>query len=232
MGKSREKKGGQKKKQVRLVVLVIALVFIVVWSSFAHFLFNKSFFLKEYKKNGTYDVIPENLSAAVTDNLFRYFQNQEELRYFSDEERSHLADVKVIIGVGYLIYAIAIIAAVFCVGLIFRRNLGKKRIFHYAGASRDFFAHLSLASLVTVGLVAVVLAVSLIGGFDAIFTAFHHVFFPQGNYSFPDYYPLIVLFPGKFFEDISLQIALRIMIVSGAAFLVSRVALALSRDNA
>jgi uncharacterized membrane protein len=220
-----------KKKSKTLFVLIIALVFILVWSSFSHFLFNMDFYKKEYKKNGTYEIIPENLSIVVTENLFRYFQNQEQLRYFSDEEKNHLADVKVLIGIGYALYALAIIVAVFCVGLIFRRNLGKRHMFHYANAGRDFFSHLSLASLITLAGVALFFLVGLLFGFDGLFTAFHQVFFPQGNWSFPEYYPLIVLFPGRFFEDISMQIGLRILLVSGAAFVISRIALALSRDK-
>ncbi|MFH1917183.1 MAG: DUF1461 domain-containing protein [Nanoarchaeota archaeon] len=215
----------KKRKSLEGVVRILFLfsvMIIIIASSFSHFLFNKEFYYGEYEKNGVYDVIPENLTKATTLNLFAFFHNKDELRFFSDEERSHLADVKVLIGMMYVLYACAIILGLFCLAYFFKRSYKiKKRLFDYRKIGLEVFSGLKWGSGIVLGLLALLLLCGVLFSFDAVFSAFHRIFFPQGNYSFPNFYPLIVMFPEQFFLDISIGIATMTAVTSIVTFVIS-----------
>lgn len=66
--------------------------------------FNKEFYVQEYSKTGTYerlaalsnisDTESVSLAKSMTDNIFDFFNSKAGLKYFSEDEKSHMTDVK------------------------------------------------------------------------------------------------------------------------------------------
>jgi uncharacterized membrane protein len=229
------------------VIFIISFALVIILGAFASTTFDKGFYEKEYEKNGVYEKIGKNLTLAVTANLFNYFHGKEELRFFSPEERSHLADVRSLIRAGYVIYGLALVLVIVSFVLIIKgEKKGEKKVAREKtkagkikgkdlGRSARLAKHIAklifISSLITIGVVFI-LGILFLFDFSWAFLAFHQVFFPQGNYFFPDYYPLLVLYPTPFWEDAALHIGLRICITAGIAAALSGVAVALSRRKA
>jgi integral membrane protein (TIGR01906 family) len=99
---------------------------------------------------------------------------------------SHLRDVRMLImQVRFLAGIVAIVVALWMAVQIVR---GRPRLIAFS---------FTFAAIVAVALVAGAAGASF-GGFDAFFRAFHGVFFPGGNWSFPTDSLLIETFPETF----------------------------------
>jgi len=183
-------------EQKTLIILSVFLIVLILFSaSFLMVLFDKSFYDNSFEKLGVYDELGVQGTRNTLNYLINYLTSEnteinktEQLTVFEPEEKSHLQDVKNIIS---WVKATSIAAAVLLFAFImrlstlaeFRPNI--RRILVCAGIS-------------TLGVLAVLFILSL--NFPAFFNAFHQVLFPQGNYSFPDYYLLIKMFPQGFFK--------------------------------
>ena len=77
----------------------------------------------------------------------------------------------------------------------------------------------------TAGLAGLIAAVGVFFAvaFDAAFTLFHEIFFPQGNWSFnPATERMVQLYPTPFWELISMTLALVVLVLCVVAWLVAR----------
>lgn len=121
-------------------------------------------------------------------------------RLFTAGEVSHMADVK---GVVLAAYAAGLILLVFFVFAF----LGLRKM---KGAfARGLFA----GAFVTIGII-VVLAVLAALGWQQFFTDFHEIFFANGTWTFRLEDTLIRLFPGQFWIDSALVIAVLVALVA------------------
>jgi integral membrane protein (TIGR01906 family) len=208
---------------VRCAVVLgsVALVLIIICSAFSSFIFNHRFYHQEYVKNGVYAHLDVNTSRDITVNLFDYVHGKDSLHYFTPAEQSHLADVKSLIQAGFLVYGLAIIILVLCIVFLVREQVVrvKKRLV-YTRAVKSISKMLLAAAIITLVLV-VILALLSSSDFSGVFSAFHQVFFPQGNYTFPDDSLLITLFPQQFFQDIAQHIAVQVVITAGIIAIVA-----------
>ncbi|MBN2459349.1 DUF1461 domain-containing protein [Candidatus Woesearchaeota archaeon] len=197
-------------EQKILVIISIALLVLIVFSaSFFLVLFDKSFYDKEFEKYGQYDELGVQGVRNTVDYLINYLtsenrdaDSQERLSIFLPEERSHLEDVhRLISWVKFVAIGSFLIVPLFIFRLSrlqgFKDNL--RRMLIYSGIS-------SLAVLLIVFLLSL--------NFPAFFEGFHRVLFPQGNYSFPEHYLLIKLFPEAFFNDYAKKIFFHVIIIS------------------
>jgi hypothetical protein len=214
------------------VLIVVALVIIIFCSACSSLIFNHQFYHDEYVKNGVFWHIAPNTTMQITVNLFDYFHSKDSLYYFTSAEQSHLADVKAIIQAGFLIYGLAILLLVICLVLLVREQVVRvKKQLVYKRAVKSLAKVLLLAALISLILVGI-LAVFSQSNFSGVFQGFHQIFFPQGNYTFPDESLLITLFPQQFFLDIGQHIALRIVITAGImAFVAGSVLFSLRRQD-
>ncbi|WP_345882396.1 TIGR01906 family membrane protein [Sinomonas halotolerans] len=114
-------------------------------------------------------------------------------KLFSEREVAHMADVKLVVLSAYGAGA-ALLVFFVVVYLAIRRTRG--------AFARGLFA----GSLVTVFLV-VALAVLGLLGWQQFFTEFHRIFFADGTWTFSLEDTLIRLFPGQFWIDAALAIA-------------------------
>ncbi len=85
----------------------------------------------------------------------------------------------------------------------------------------DFGKFISLGGWVTIGVIAAVL-VGVATGFDALFTAFHHVFFTGDTWLFLYSDSLIRLFPMRFWQDAFIFMGVLTLAGSGLCILLGR----------
>ena len=189
-----------------LTIFSIALVIIIIFGSINMMIFNKDMYYKEYKKNGVYLELSEDkntgmeIAENVTENVIKYFRNTEELKYFSESEKSHMADVKHLIRSMQFVYYGASIVSVALFFYCYKRF--KEDKFAFLQILSKTLLYSSIASAVFL-ILTFLLRVS---SFDFLFTVFHLTFFPQGNWMFDSSSKLITLFPQQFFFDVFLRI--------------------------
>ncbi len=201
------------KIKIPVIIASIVLAFIIIVSSFFHVFYDKPFYRKQYAKNGVVDVLGLEKTEAITDNLFGFFRDKEELRFFEGDQASHLQDVKDIIQPLDVIYYVLI-------GLLLLLLIWVS--YH---DSKNFLTNLFkvtfIAPLIAIGLMVVLGLLFL--NFGSAFESFHQVFFPQGNYTFPVDSLLITLFPLTFFKAAAFKMFLDATIKSVIVILLTLV---------
>lgn len=122
----------------------------------------------------------------------------------TENEMSHLEDVKKVMN--YIDYAFYFLLLVLIIILTYHKQDQEqiKKLFKYGG-------------ITTVVSILFVLLFSLTF-FDSLFTIFHQIFFPQGNWTFPGSSLLIQIFPLQFFINISRNIFL-LSLIEGSIFI-------------
>lgn len=193
-------------RNVIITLFAVALFIIIIFGSLNLMIFDKQFYYKEYSKNGVYLELSEDkdtgkeIAQNITENVMKYFRNSEELKYFSETEKSHMADVKHLIRTMQFIYYGA---AILSIGLFFycyRKFKDDKYMFIRV------LAKSLLYSSIAAGMFLVLIFLMSVFSFDFLFNVFHLIFFPQGNWMFDNSSMLITMFPQQFFFDISLRI--------------------------
>lgn len=122
-------------------------------------------------------------------------------KLFKDGEVSHMADVKLVIlstfGAGVLLILVSLIAVLY----LRKRSTG--------GVRRGLFA----GSLVTLVLILGLGTLAVLG-WQQFFTEFHRVFFADGTWTFSLDDTLIRLFPGQFWIDAGMVIAVLVLVTA------------------
>lgn len=213
------------KKQIFLVFLSSFFLFcILIIGSFSLMFNYKSFYYSQYEKNGVYDNIAElnnmNITESkdyvkdVTENIFDFFKGKSELNYFSDDEKTHMMDVKFIVsGINFLYYSSTIFFIIIFILLYF---LSKKDKLAFIDKLSKILIYGSSASLMFL----IILFLWSVFSFDTLFFLMHLLLFPQGNWMFPADSLLIILFPERFFFDMTLRIFVYAIFQSGVFFLI------------
>ncbi len=130
-----------------------------------------------------------------------------ELNYTSSEI-SHLEDVKkVMSGIDYFFY-LSLLVITFIITIYKKKKEIIKKLFYYGGISSLIFS-------------GVIILFSLLS-FNFIFTLFHKIFFPQGNWLFSMDSLLIQTFPIQFFITISLKIMVIVIIIAAGMIFISK----------
>ncbi len=143
-----------------------------------------SFFVLTTDSRFTYSLLEQNESIQPTKELMNYFVSKGQIpEAFNEEEKSHLQDVKQLIKFGLITLLITLMALIYC-------SSEWKKTIRYG----------------TIALSAI-LAAGFIIPFNTLFTRFHYIFFPQGNWAFPPESALITYYPANFFATYALSIA-------------------------
>jgi len=127
--------------------------------------------------------------------VFLFLQDKGELvSGFTAEETSHLEDVRIVMKtIDYILYFLLLFISI--VLIYYRKDKTFIReILLYGGISSVILTTLTLLSSLLL--------------FNVVFTLFHQLFFPQGNWAFPADSLLIQTFPLEFFITISRNIFL------------------------
>jgi len=140
-----------------------------------------SFFILITDSHFTYSLLEKNESIQPTKQLMQYLIWRGEMpEAFNTQEKSHLQDVKQLIKFSLIALLLTILILMYCG---FNTKIG------------------------TIILIAL-LATSSIIPFEKLFTNFHYIFFPQGNWAFPPESTLITFYPANFFATYALSIAI------------------------
>jgi integral membrane protein (TIGR01906 family) len=173
--------------------------------------FNKSFYMHEFQKYGAGEEV--GLSNAelsrVANGMTKYFSgasktlqiyvtfdNETEPRaFYTQDELLHMRDARVLfITAQVLSYTLTVVGLLILLGLYLlckRQKKSFKKVFAF-GALWGSAAFLVLA---------VIVSIAALIDFDKAFTAFHKMFFPQGNWAFDYYSNMIRVLPENLFMD-------------------------------
>jgi len=185
------------------------LLCILLFGSFSLIFNYKGAYYSEYEKNNVYENVVKlkNMNIAesreyvknVTDNIFKFFKNKEDLKYFSEEEKSHMKDVKFVVSSIKFIYYISTILFITLFFIIY--FLSNKNKILFMENLYKIIIYGSSASFILL----IIIFLWAVFSFDTLFLFMHLILFPQGNWMFPEGSLLITLFPEQFFFDMALR---------------------------
>lgn len=151
------------------------------------------YYLVERMRLGSYGVDYIN-NFAPREYLARVTTGADNTLAFTEAEVNHMHDVKWV-----LLIATVAVAALFLLTLFSSISLRERA----PGTIRH---SLFSGAWITLGLIAV-LGVVGVFGWEWLFTTFHQVFFPQGNWEFSVRSSLIRLYPPQFWIDAAIAVA-------------------------
>ncbi len=186
------------------IAAIILLAIVVILLPLKLMVFNNSYYYSQFEHNGVYENINKTEVDKVIDNLLFFFQEKEDLKYFSEDEQSHLQDVK--IAINRLLFTLNTLIIAFFVMVIALFFSNKEKFLD------NFFKLLFLGGISGFVLLILLFLASL--NFSITFDRFHILFFPQGNYTFAETSLLITLFPEAFFKSFFLKLLLISLLVS------------------
>ncbi len=197
---------------------------ILIFGSFSLMFNYKDFYYSQYEKNDVYETVAEsndmNITESrayvkdVTENMFKFFKGKEDLKYFNEEEKSHMQDVKFVVsGINFIYYSSTIFFILIFLVLYFLSKKDKMSFIEHLYKMILYGASASLIFLIVLFLWSVF-------SFDTLFFLMHLILFPQGNWMFPAGSLLITLFPEQFFFDMALRIFVYAIFQSGVFFIV------------
>jgi len=127
----------------------------------------------------------DNAQQQTIDFLQNNGQSKQlDLKYTSSEY-SHLLDVKRIMNIADVIFYISLLVFTLIITLTKRNSNLQRKMFQIAG-------------ITTISVLLLLVILSLFA-FNGLFTSFHQIFFPQGNWIFANDSLLITTFPTQFF---------------------------------
>jgi len=143
-------------------------------------------------------ILENQESHTPTKQLLLHFAGLSGIpEVFDEQEKSHLQDVTILVRVLFLMLIITSI-------YLFRNKEWKK------------YTKKAIISLVIIILVSIILP------FETIFSYFHKILFPQGNYTFASDSMLIQYYPEMFFRNYAIAIMIFAMIISAALLIISK----------
>lgn len=129
--------------------------------------------------------------------------------FYDSDERGHLGDARLLLGVFLVLGGIGIIAIGAALGAWRDRRPAIWTVVRRAGLAT--------------ALVVVVLGFVSLVAFDSLFTLFHQVFFPAGNWSFDaSTQRLVQLYPFRFWQIAAAALGTLIMIIGLATWALGR----------
>lgn len=156
------------------------------------------YYLVERMRLGSYGVDYIN-NFAPREYLARVTTGADNTLAFTEAEVNHMHDVKWV-----LLIATVAVAALFLLTLFSSISLRERAP---GTIRRSLFA----GAWITLGLIAV-LGVVGVFGWEWLFTSFHQVFFPQGNWEFSIRSSLIRLYPPQFWIDAAIAVAVLVAV--------------------
>ena len=151
------------------------------------------YYLIERMRLGSYGVDYIN-NFAPREYLARVTTGADNTLAFTEAEVNHMHDVKWVLLIATVAVAVLFLLTLFSSISLRERAPGTIRRSLFCGA------------WITLGLI-VVLGVVGVFGWEWLFTTFHQVFFPQGNWEFSVRSTLIRLYPPQFWIDAAIAVA-------------------------
>lgn len=182
-----------------LIIIFLAPTLILL--NFQILVFNKHFYKREFTKLNVYEHFTKQEVDTQSANLIRYLCCKDKLEedFFDRREILHLMDVKNLIRLATVQFAMQIFLIISCVVILLR---GKKVNLLCRG--------LKWGSLFTILSIVILWLSSFISvpRFEKTFVTFHQVAFNNDLWQFPPQSNLIKLFPQQFFADFANAVGL------------------------
>ena len=201
----------------KLIILVgtISIIVVIIFSPLLFYIFNLNYYLGLYEKNEVYSYIDKQDAIKLTEELFGFFKENKEFKpfvlknnlpYFTQNEISHLEDVRVLFNKIFLAYYICLVLTIVSIAILIEKN---KKI---------FLKNISILLIIPSAILILLLLLLYLFGqnFLPLFDKFHTIFFPQGNFAFPEDSTLITLLPLGFFTDFFEKLVISAAIISFA----------------
>ena len=200
-------------KKPRFLVLGWMLIIVAVFLTLVDVCcFDRNFYVKEYEKNGTAEVIgiSDEQLMMVTEHLLGYLEDTEEVlkidaeikgvvrNVFDERDTMHMVDVKVLYQNAMLVRNVTFVLAI----VIFGYNILQMK--------KEIVASLAVSFYKALGAFMMICAAVLIGAavdFDAMWRFFHTIFFSNDLWLLdPNVSVLINMVPLQFFFDLVTKI--------------------------
>lgn len=204
------------------------MVVVIIFSPLLYYVFNINYYLSLYEKNGVFEFVDRQDAIRLTEGLIGFLKDKEDfkpfilknnLSYFTTDEISHLGDVRILFNKIFLTYYICLGLTLIFIAVLFEKNI------------KNYLKNISvLLMLPSAILISLLLILYFFGqNFLPLFDKFHLIFFPQGNFAFPEDSTLITLLPLNFFNDFftrlvtsSLLFAAVLIITGAVIFIISK----------
>ena len=196
-------------KKAKFLVLGWMLLIVAVFLTLVDVCcFDRSFYVKEYEKNSTAEVIgiSDEQLMMVTEHLLGYLEDTEEVlkidaeiggvvrNVFDERDTMHMVDVKVLYQNAMLVRNVTLILAL----VIFGYNISHMK--------QDVVASFAVSFYKALGAFMMICVAVLIGAavdFDAMWRFFHTIFFSNDLWLLdPNVSVLINMVPLQFFFDL------------------------------
>jgi integral membrane protein (TIGR01906 family) len=191
-----------KKRDIIGILPVLTLPLLILLGNLLWVTFDLGFYTSEFKKLNVYGNFADpGVPDRAAEGIIAYFREYQDMppSVFSGNESSHLMDVKKLLTTAsswmLLLLALLVFSSI-AMFFVFENRL-----------MRNISIMLVGSGMITIGLI-ILLGISALF-FDQVFVLFHHVFFPQGNWTFPADSTLIRVFPERFFYDAFTTIIIR-----------------------
>ncbi len=221
-----------KKSRIKITLILINSIFLIIiilFTPLVYYVFNLNYYTTLYEENNVFSVLNKKDVLDITEKIFRYFRYQEKLNYldpsfqvrysdesisavafFTPDEVSHLNDVRKLLAKIFILYFSSIILIIIGFVLLINKNI------------KIFIKDLGKTFIISsVFILFFIIILYLLGkNFPVLFDNFHLLFFPQGNFTFPEGSLIITLFPFGFFYDFFIKIVLSSAIIYAVALAV------------
>ncbi len=156
----------------------------------------------------TYEMSDRSVEQLVLGGDFD-FAGPDGEPFYDIDERGHLGDARVLLSVFLIAGGVGFIAIAAALRMRRDRRLAIWTVVRRAGLA-------TALAVVAIGLLSLI-------AFDSLFTLFHQVFFPGGNWAFdPSTQHLVQLYPFRFWQIASAALGTLVLIIGLAAWLLGR----------
>lgn len=215
-------------RKLIIAIGTITMIVVIIFSPLLYYVFNINYYLSLYEKNGVFEFVDRQDAIRLTEGLIGFLKDKEDfkpfilknnLSYFTTDEISHLGDVRILFNKIFLTYYICLGLTLIFIAVLFEKNI------------KNYLKNISvLLMLPSAILISLLLILYFFGqNFLPLFDKFHLIFFPQGNFAFPEDSTLITLLPLNFFNDFftrlvtsSLLFAAVLIITGAVIFIISK----------
>ncbi len=183
------------------------------------YVYNFNFYNGLYEKNGVYEFLDRDDVRIITQNTFDFFKGirgyerfdlKSDIDFFKQNEIDHLEDVRVLVSNIF----ISLYISIFLFLALSLLLLFEKSVLRYL---KDICITLLASSSFI--LVSIIFLYFLGNNFSSLFGNFHLVFFPQGNWQFPEGSLIITIFPFGFFYDFFFKLLISSTIIALVLFI-------------
>ena len=197
----------------------ILLLVIVILSPLAYYLYNFKFYNSLFVKNEVYETLDKSDVKMLTENVYDYFKYKRDfetfelkgsIKFFNETEIRHLDDVRILLKKLLTVFYVSIALFALLTILLIEKRL------------KLFLKNISLSALISsaVLIFLFILLYFLGNNFWALFDRFHYIFFPQGNWAFPEGSLIITIFPFGFFYDfffklVTVSLVIAVVLLAG-----------------